>query len=164
MSKNLTDRHVRIARHRIVAAANLLLANPRNTHYTMGAGRWSGIANHKTFDGRILPFFGDCSSTATWMLWLALHVPFNIEDVVNGAGWRAGFTGTMTRHGTAVSAFHDGRVGDCIFYGGSLSVPEHVAIKIAPGIVFSHGSEAGPFRLAVGYRSDVHSQARRYFH
>jgi hypothetical protein len=98
------------------------------------------------------------------MLWLALHIPFDIRDVVNGANWKAGFTGTMTQHGSAVSAFHGGRIGDCVFYGGSSSVPEHVAVKIAPGVVFSHGSEGGPYRLPVAYRSDVHSEARRYFH
>lgn len=166
MSIDLTDRNARTARHLIVAASSALLAHPSQVHYTQNAfARWEAIRREVTITGgHLLPFTGDCSSTATWMLWLALHHSFGIRDVVNGAGWKAGYTGTMVAHGTGVSAFKDGRVGDCVFYGGTSEVPEHVAVKVAPGKVFSHGSEGGPYLLPVAYRSDVHSVARRYFH
>lgn len=165
MSTNLSDRNTKTARHILVAAAHALLSRPGDVHYTMGGDRWDGIAHRKTIhDGHLFPFRGDCSSTTTWMLWLALHHSFNLRDVVNGANWRAGYTGTQVAHGTGVSAFKGGRIGDLIFYGGTSRVPEHVAMKIAPGHVFSHGSEGGPYLLPVAYRSDVHDVARRYFH
>lgn len=165
MSVDLSDSHVKTARHIIVAAAHALLAEPMSVHYTMGPGRWDGIAHKKTIHGgNLLPFYGDCSATATWMLWLALNHTYGVHDVVNGEAWKAGFTGTMAKHGTCVSAFNGGRIGDCIFYGGTRDIPEHVAVKVAPGHVFSHGSEGGPYYLPVNYRSDVHPVARRYFH
>jgi hypothetical protein len=166
MSVNLTDHNAKIARHIIVAGAHALLADISQVHYTQNmTDRWEAIRRGITIHGgRLLPFEGDCSSTATWLLWLALHHSFGLRDVVNGQNWKAGFTGTMVKHGAAVSAFHSGRIGDCVFYGGTHDTPEHVAVKIAPGHVFSHGGEAGPFFLPVDYRSDVHSEARRYFH
>ena len=38
---------------------------------------------------------------------------------------------------------------------------EHVAVCLGGGMVFSHGSEAGPFKLRLHYRPDLY-QIRRY--
>lgn len=162
---HITPAHAKAARHIILASAHALLAEPMSVHYTQGPNRWDGINHKKTIHGgNLLPFYGDCSATATWMLWLALHHTYGARDIVNGENWKAGFTGTMASRGIAVPALRGGKIGDCIFYGGSTGVPEHVAVKIAPGHVFSHGGEAGPFFLPTNYRSDVHPVARRYFH
>lgn len=161
---NITADHARTARHNLIAAANALLAHPGEVHYTQGPNRWEAISRRITIHGgHLFPFYGDCSSTTSWMLWLVLYHAYGVRDLVNGENWRAGYTGTQAAHGEHVSAFQNGKIGDLIFYGGSEAVPEHVAMKIAPGHVFSHGSEAGPFLLPVNYRSDVHPVGRRYF-
>ncbi|MEO6501136.1 MAG: NlpC/P60 family protein [Jatrophihabitantaceae bacterium] len=83
-----------------------------------------------------------------------------MADVVNGQRWAAGYTGTMLQHGRAVPA-SSAQVGDLVIYGSG-APGQHVAVCLGNGLVFSHGSEAGPFKLALRYRSDVLS-VRRYF-
>jgi hypothetical protein len=42
------------------------------------------------------------SSFATWCLWNGLALRFGLGDIVNAAGWTAGYTGTMLEHGLPV--------------------------------------------------------------
>lgn len=164
MTAVLTDANAKTARHIIVAASNALLAAPEQVHYTKDLEvRWDAIRREVTVHGgHLLPFTSDCSGTASWLLWLALHHSFGVRDVVNDLGWRAGYTGTMVKHGESVDPLRGGKIGDCIFYGGTRQIPGHVAVKVAPGHVFSHGSERGPFFLPTDYRTDIMG-ARRYF-
>jgi hypothetical protein len=95
------DQRIR-CRDRVVQAARLTLANKAHTHYTEGPLRWDGIKNQRDAEIGQFPEYSDCSSFATWCLWNGLVLRFGLGDVVNGAGWTAGYTGTMLEHGLAV--------------------------------------------------------------
>jgi cell wall-associated NlpC family hydrolase len=156
---HLGRRHARQARNRVKQAALLGLRNRASIHYTQAAGpRWQGINKGLESRRRQFPNYADCSSFATWCLWNALHVAFGLEDHVNGAHWKAGYTGTLLTHGKRVR-FRKKR-GDLVIYGHGFP-GHHVAIYIGGGMVVSHGSEAGPLYLRWNYRPDV-MQVRRY--
>jgi hypothetical protein len=155
------------ARRLIIAACNRLMERPADVHYatpntTLQAKRWDGITHRKGITkAGFWPFWGDCSSTDTWILWRALHVGFGKGDIVNGYGWKAGFTGTMVEHGIGVTLSTSSlKVGDQIFYGGSFRRPGHVATYIGQGLVFTHGSEPGPYVTRWNYRSDIQRGVR----
>jgi hypothetical protein len=156
----LSARHRARARQLVVRGAALLLANPAAVHYTQGAERWEGIARQLLIARGQYPEHGDCSSTATWLLWNALGRAYGVRDVVNGAHWRAGYTGTMLEHGKLVHHEGNVQVGDLAIYGRGFP-GEHVAVCLGGGVVFSHGSEAGPFKLPLHYRPDLMA-IRRY--
>lgn len=151
-----------IARERTVQAAMLGLRHAREVHYTQDARRWEGINQHLVAAHGHFPDHADCSAYATWCLWNGLKLPFGVGDIVNGANWSAGFTGTMAQHGELVT--HHYRRGDLVLYGGPPNY-EHVAIVVGRKdgklIVVSHGSEGGPYLLPFDYRHDV-GQIRRY--
>lgn len=150
----LSEKHRRHARDMCAHAWSLLLANPASVHYSQGPDRWEGINHHLIASHGQYPKHGDCSSTATWVLWNALYVPFGVKDVVNGEHWQAGYTGTMLQCGKEVRYERSLRVGDLVIYGSG-APGEHVAMYLGGGKVGSHGSEAGPFLLPVRYRPDV---------
>ena len=80
---------------------------------------------------------------------------FGLGDVVNGAGWAAGYTGTMLQHGLQVRYPANVLPGDCVIYGsGPPGVHCAVVVDMVNGVpmVISHGSEPGPFYLAYDYR------------
>lgn len=145
----------------IARGCGLMLANPGAVHYTMGPQRWSGISNDRRISRNEFPRDSDCSSSATWLLWNALRVHLGWGDVVNGANWNAGYTGTMLGHGRAVKE-NSAQVGDCAFYGAPGSSGSHVVVCLGGGVAFSHGSKQGPFKLGLHYRSDLMG-FRRYF-
>lgn len=138
-----------------------MLAHISTVHYAQDARRWSGITANRRIGRDQYPSYSDCSSSTTWLLWNALHLNLGMGDVVNGTGWRSGYTGTMLRHGRSVPE-GSAQVGDCVFYGAPGSTGSHVAVAVGGGFVFSHGSEPGPYKLRLRYRSDVMS-VRRYF-
>lgn len=155
------DASDRIHARRIALAAFRLAYRHRDVvHYTLGASRWQGIAERRRYaDGRF-PNWADCSSMYTWAMWNALtsvagkHFP----DVVNGADWRAGYTGTMLAHGERVD---NRQPGDAIFYGNGWPGKHVVMVAEDTDMVWSHGSEAGPFYVRWDYRGD-YMQTRRY--
>lgn len=156
----LSRAHQRQARALVKRACARLLADPNDVHYTQGPDRWDGINHRKGIrKAGFWPFRGDCSSTATWVLWRALHVAFGVRDVVNGTDWRAGYTGTMLAHGQVVDP-DKAKAGDLALYGYG-GTGEHVAVCLGDGTVMSHGSEGGPYRLPLRYRPDLMS-VRRY--
>jgi cell wall-associated NlpC family hydrolase len=110
--------------------------------YTEGPSRWSGIAGHHRAYRHEYPPFADCSAFVTWCLWDATRAE-RTWDFVNGANWSGGYTGTMTQHGIDVS-WGSLLMADAVFYGGSWSVPAHVAIYIGHGRVISHGMQGDP--------------------
>ena len=153
------------ARARAANAALLGYRNRARVRYTQGAARWSGIKGRRNARQGEFPFYADCSAFATWCLWNALFIPYRKRDVVNGAAWKAGFTGTQIAHGRRVKA---GALmaGDLVFYAARGTTPTHVAICVGrrnrKAMVVSHGSDSGPLYLPWDYRRVV--QCRRYIH
>jgi len=138
-------------------------------HYTQQAARWQGINTRRRAGKGQYPNYADCSAYATWCLWNGLYIPFGVRDTVNGAGWKAGYTGTMLEHGRRITNISKVRKGDCVIYGhgfpgGHTAIVVGWSKKVSEGghpMVVSHGSEAGPYYLPYNYRSDV-MQIRRY--
>jgi len=152
----LSPRQRVAARKRIVRAAWIGYQHRGAIHYTQRSQRWAIRTGARSKRGQY-PHNADCSAYATYLHWDAT-VDHHLRDFINGAAWRAGFTGTMVRHGVRIG--RPTLVGDCVFYGGSFWVPHHVAVYIGHGRVFSHGSESGPYILPWNYRRVV--QTRRY--
>ncbi len=144
-------------------AAKLAYANRGQVHYTEGPERWNGITLKRVAADGQYTHYADCSSFVTWCLWNGLGQLYGTSDVVNGAKWEAGFTGTMYKHGMVVQNLANVLRGDCVLYGKDPGL--HVAIVVGSmdgtPMVISHGSEPGPYYLRYNYRSDVH-QIRRY--
>lgn len=159
----LSDEHARHARALISENAARVFANRGAIHYTWSSRRWDGIRLRKSATRNTFPYYADCSSLATWLLWDGMARPYGVRDLVNGAYWRYGYTGSMYRRGKGVDKPSNRKIGDLVFYGrqGGGDIPSHVAIYIGGGRVLSHGSEAGPLILPVDYRRD-RRMTRRY--
>ena len=158
----LSDEHAAHARRIIIKDVHNMLLNKHAIHYSQGADRWEGIAHRCTHLHGTYPHHCDCSSTTTWLLWDAMGRPYGVRDLVNGTNWSRGYTGTQYNHGKQVKHDSNLKIGDLIFYGDQGGgVPEHVAMYIGGGMVFSHGSEGGPYILRLDYRPD-RRQSRRY--
>lgn len=158
----LSDEHAAHARRVILKDVKNMMAHKSIIHYTQGPSRFEGIVTKRTHLHNTFPKHCDCSATHTWLLWDAIARPYGVRDLVNHANWLAGYTGTMYKSGKAVKHDSNLKVGDGIFYGDQGGgIPEHVATYIGGGIVFSHGSEAGPYILRLDYRSD-RRMSRRY--
>lgn len=163
----LSDDHAAHARHLMILQANLMVRNRGRVEYSQGADRMVGIRRHLSVIRGEYPPTCDCSSTSYWMHYDAVHRPYGVRDLLvpEGKDWdpnRTIYTGTMYRHGKAV--IHDAslKIGDLIYYGDQGGgVPEHVALYIGGGRVFSHGSMAGPFISPLDYRND-RRMSRRY--
>jgi len=146
------------ARERAVRAAMLGVKHRDQIIYTQNPPRWDGINRAcRAFRGQF-PRSADCSSFVTWCIWDALGGQKSGADRVNGANWKAGYTGTQISHGRRVSP-QDARPGDLVFYGSGGQIG-HVAILVDDNKVVSHGSNPGPMVLAANYRPIV--QVRSY--
>jgi hypothetical protein len=150
------------ARRLFLKGVSVLMDHKDDLHYSQDMKlRWEGINEeivpwYRT--GRLngkFPHHGDCSSTGTYLLWLALNNHFHLPDKVNGAKWLAGYTGTLLDHGKHIKSPASLKIGDAVLYGNPGSTGEHVAWSIGGDRVFSHGSERGPFILPWNYRGDV---------
>jgi cell wall-associated NlpC family hydrolase len=146
------------ARERAVRAAMLGVKHRDQIIYTQNPPRWDGISRRCRAFRNQFPKSADCSSFVTWCIWDALGGEKAGPDRVNGANWRAGYTGTQTSHGRRVS-MDDARPGDLVFYGSGGQIG-HVAILVDDNKVVSHGSNPGPMVLAANYRPIV--QIRSY--
>lgn len=142
------------ARDRAVAAFRLLYNHRGAVHYTQAAARWNAInARLRSANGEWGHYY-DCSSAYTWCLWNALTsvAGTDFRDIVNGSGWRAGYTGTLLVHGEPV----DSRMpGDAVIYGRGFPGSHVAMVAEDTRYVYSHGSEAGPFYVPWNYRGDV---------
>jgi hypothetical protein len=137
----------------------LALHNAGSVHYTQGSRRWDGIKLDRRAVRGQFPAHSDCSSFATWCLWNGLFLKYHIGDIVNGAGWKAGYTGTMRDHGKRVGNIPQEILrGDCVFYEGHVAIV--VGRKNGVPMVVSHGSEGGPYHVRWNYRDPM--QVRRY--
>lgn len=155
------------ARDIAVHAALIGLRHAPVIHYTQLSERWQGIADTRYAARGQYPNYADCSAFVTWCMWNALAVRFSRVDHVNGARWKAGYTGTLIGHGKAIRRSSEIMRADAVIYGPSRNNTEHTAIivgrKNGVPMVVSHGSEGGPYYLPWNYRSDILS-VRRYIH
>lgn len=161
----LNDRQARYARSLLVKSAELMANHKSNIDYSQGSNRMEALRRHKTVTKNQYPATADCSSTVYWMLWDALKRPYGVRDVVCRCDWDPNgviYTGTQYKNGKAVVHDKNLKIGDLIFYGDQGGgIPEHVAMYIGGGKVFSHGSMGGPYILGLDYRSD-RRMSRRY--
>lgn len=148
-------------RARAAQAARFALAHA-GRRYSQAADRWNPIASDASpVTGRMWSV-ADCSSFATWVVWHA--VGRKGPDIVNGAEWKAGYTGTMRVHGRRVDSDGPFHPGDCAIYGGGTG--KHVVVCYRAGDArtarwASHGSPGGPYDVELHYRGDL-SEVRRY--
>lgn len=156
----LSDDHAAHARHIIAVSAKLMVSHKTAIHYSQKANRQVGVVKMlSALDGEF-PETCDCSSTAWWMLWDALHRPYDVRDLVchTSPPWNPRglvYTGSMYQNGKGVRHDSNLKIGDLIFYGDQGGgIPEHVAMYIGGGKVFSHGSDGGPYILGLDYRDD----------
>lgn len=161
-ASGLSLAHRLIARDRTVAAAVLGLHHAPQIGYTQGPHRWDGIHLHKNARLGQYAAWYDCSAFVTWCLWNGLDLSSLVShDIVNGANWTGGFTGTGIVHGKLVKHLASVQRADTVFYGAPGSNGEHEAIVVGrrpsdhKPMVVSHGSPAGPLYLPYDYRGDV---------
>jgi hypothetical protein len=153
----LSAAHVREARRITVKAAALGLHRAASLHYTQGGMRWQGVARRmRAYQGEC-PNYADCSSFVTWCLGNAFW-HFKHRDTINRTGWSGGYTGTLLSNGRRVTG--PLQLGDVAIYGHGFP-GHHCAIYVGGGMVISFGSERGPFKLPLHYRSDL-MQVRRF--
>lgn len=149
----LSAAHRAAARAAGKKALDLSVRKSGEIDYTQGPMRWAWKA-HRWFASKgAVPRDTDCSGWATWVLYQGLRL-FHVRDVVNGASWLGGFTGTMLMHGKLVRDHRNIRLLDLAIYNG------HVAVCIGGGYVLSHGSP-GIHKLPLNYRDDLIA-VRRY--
>jgi hypothetical protein len=157
------DKKERLRCRELIANAAWLAYEHRSAvHYTQGAKRWDGINKDlKAYQGEY-PKYADCSSLVTWCLWNGLD-HFHLKDIVNGAAWKAGYTGTMLQHGKVVKHKENFLRGDCVIYGNAPGKHTAIIVGAKNGVpmVISHGSESGPHYIRWDYRSDINC-VRRY--
>ena len=133
-------------------AAGYMVSKAWNIHYTQSGLRMQGVRQRLRPCPSRYPNYEDCSSSATYLYWLARWPDPNGLHY-NGQG----YTGTQIRHGKLVA---NPQIGDLVFYGPSTWNITHVAVYVGNGRVFSHGREAGPEWHPINYRPV--RQIRRY--
>jgi len=153
-AKRVLDNHEKPklnVRERAVRSAMLGVKHRDQITYTQGSARWDGIAHQRRAFKNGFPVQADCSSFVSWCLWDALGGPKAGNDIINGANWTGGFTGTQCSHGKRI-AFTDARPGDLLFYRGANGAIGHVTMYLGAGKAVSHGSDAGPQIVNPSYR------------
>lgn len=155
----------RIRARDMACQAAALMLHHAPCAYTEGGPRWEGIDRHlKAWRGQF-PTLSDCSSSATWWIWNGLD-HFHVGDVVNGARWLEGYTGTMLDHGESVRARNALRA-DCVIYGDRYP-GFHTAMIVGRRrgdgklMVVSHGNGSGPQFLAYVQMGQNILDIRRY--
>lgn len=163
----LSDEHAQHAYDLILKAAAFGCAHRDQINYSQGADRMVGLRDHLTITKGEFPHTADCSATSYWMLWDAIARAYGTRDLICLVHWNPNgliYTGSMYRNGKRVVHDENLKIGDFIFYGNQGGgVPEHVAIYIGGGKVFSHGSMGGPYILNLDYRADRRRECMRRF-
>ncbi len=146
----------------IVRAAHIMIDNSDVIRYAGPGARARLLAKRMqgVRQGLLLPrfpIFEDCSSSVTWLYFQAAAPDPNGRGY-DGQGW----TGTLVDHGREIT-LAEAAPGDLVFYGDGRSRSHVVCVMAGSGAAakgFSHGSEAGPFYVNVGYRPVT--EVRRY--
>lgn len=142
-------RYVAITNAIVTVAAHARQVGGETLTYSQSASR----NNLPKYPG--VPPATDCSGYVTWV--------YQSVGLPDPSGWGfhpVGWTGSLSLHGTVVSATHP-HLGDLAYYGGGPPFG-HVAIVVHlhPTLVSSHGS-TGIHVVSITYRPL--SQLRRYF-
>ena len=146
------------ARERTVQAAELARAHRDQIFYSQEAApRWEGISKKRRARRGQFPKNADCSSFVSWCLWNGLFLRFEVEDIVNGADWKGGFTGTLLDHGKKVRRVANILPGDLVHYNpapgfNSAHVTIYVRRQNGVPMVMSHGSDGCPCYVNYDYR------------
>jgi Putative peptidoglycan binding domain len=115
------------------------------------ARRWQGI--EEEIEPPAAPDHADCSSLATWCLWVGRA--YGSSDP-SRRGWAPGSTATMEPHGRAV-ALGESQPGALLFYARA-GLGGHVAMLVerVRGVPFvvSFGAEGGPEYVRWDYRRE----------
>lgn len=142
------------ARQIVVSAALCALAKRGSLVYSgrnraTVRRRWQGI--DEGIAPPEAPTYADCSSLATWCLWLARDLGAGDPS---GRDWAPGNTASMERLGRNVT-LEDARPGSLFFYAND-RMGGHVAIMVErvrdTPFVVSFGFEGGPSYLRYDYR------------
>lgn len=162
---NLTDAQRSKARENSLEAFELAFKHAGQVHYTQGPLRWQGISNGLRSNHGEYPNYADCSSMFEWTEWNGLTSVGGMDfpDILSGQDWTGGYTGSLLLHGLHVD-FDALQLGDAIIYGDAWPghhVAEFAGYEAGVPMVYSHGSEPGPFHLKMRYRTDLLA-ARRY--
>lgn len=134
---------VQSSRQGIVNAALWTASSGKYITYSEGSDRWSGIED-KVCPYQGVPATTDCSAFVTWIYWSAFG---NGPDFINGENWTAGYTGTMSQHGTTVSEA-DAQPGDVVLYGTGYPY-YHATILVSPGMVVSFGEDGPALHISI---------------
>jgi cell wall-associated NlpC family hydrolase len=70
-------------------------------------------------------------------VWCVLYICSPGPDILNGANWGSGYTGTLLQHGRSVPC--PGQIGDLIIYGNPGSTGDHVVVYVGGGYTIGHG-------------------------
>lgn len=134
-------------------------------YYTMGALRWQGVnavfGKVKVIKGQYpLLKGGDCSAGYTRWVLMALQQSLGRipRDVVNGADWRAGYTGSIYRVCRHVQT---PKIGDAILYPGHVtgvfSVKDRTCISHGKARAEIYGWDAHSGRYSGFWRPDFNN-------
>jgi len=143
-------------RDQLVACGKALYDNRAKEHYTEGGSRWNGITSRVRPPNA--PTYSDCSSAVSWCYWTVFG---NGPDILNGDGWKGGYTGTMPSHGTVIPCSQM-QPGDVALYGSSSSW-EHAEMYMGNGYMVSHGMDPVSYLSSTSLQGFAKMQCRRYF-
>lgn len=143
---------------RLVDTARYLIRHANLVHYSQRT-RMQIVRYRLRIPPLLRRIWEDCSSSITGLYWLA-----GLADP-NGLGYNGfGYTGTQSNQGRpswrAGQSLSRLKPGDLIFYGRWPH--KHVTLYLGGGLVYSHGTERGPYLLPALYRTDA-VYAHRYF-
>lgn len=163
-SESAADVVVACQRLALSKAGWMLYSGPGTTLIPL---RWDGIEHHLLPPS--CPHNADCSSLASWGLWVAAQTYPDVVMDPSQSGWGWGNTESMFPHGEKL-AISDCLPGDLIFYGSwrpwlGRYETTHVqtVVEIVGGVPYTigFGSQGGPDYLHYRYREDI-AGARRY--
>lgn len=151
----LTGPQIVKQRDMVMQACALGVAHSSSIHYTEGNLRWTwhNPHIHLAWRGQYVLWY-DCSAFSHYALFNAKHHYPPGHDNVSNSNWTGGYTGSMIHNGLRVHS--NLQRGDQVLYGNPLGATGHVATYIGGGWVISHGSEIGPIKVSMHYRSDIY--------
>lgn len=140
-------------RQKIAVEARWAISHAPDIHYTEGGLRMGWVRAHALK----LPAYEDCSSSIT-----GLYCVAGAPDP-NGLGYDGqGYTGTMMQHCRRLAGAGAAMLCDLVIWLDAQGDSHHVAMVIDQvgnddPILYSHGSEGGPYRIAFSAEHAIQS-------